>query len=71
MRKYNIRMPDREGWVIEWEKGTRTVTLRNGRTVERPIIDSFTSVSKEKVLQKKKEMETQGYKVTGPMECIF
>lgn len=66
-----IRMPNREGWYIEWLKGYKTITRKNGTTVERPIMGDFTSESKEEVMRKKAELEAQGFEVKGPMECIF
>lgn len=66
-----LKMPNREGWTIEWIKEWRNVTRRSGRIDHVVFYDSFTSQSKDSVLRRKAELEANGIQVKGPMECLF
>ena len=66
-----IRIPDRNGWYIEWVEGYREVKLRSGSVVKRPILKDYTSHSLEEVTLKKVELEALDIEVKGPFECIF
>lgn len=66
-----LRMPDRNGWYIEWVEGYREIKTRSGSVVKRPILQDFTSQSLEEVALKKAELEALDIEVKGPFECIF
>ena len=67
-----IKLPTIEGWMVSWYTGeVKEIKYKNGSVKVVRCKDSFESRSKERVMQKKDELEQQGYEIEYVTECIF
>ena len=70
-------LPTRNGWSVGWYTGETAPKFKKMKDGTKKIVgeirfgNSYESTSKEKVLQKKKELEDAGFEIKYFGECIF
>ena len=64
-----IALPTTSGWMVSWYTGETKVSKKTGKT--RRLKGMYESTSKEKVEEKKRQLEAEGYEIEGIYECIF